>query len=252
MQEILNNLDTFQELLKDEKTDIMDLFRSFGILSDQVKSLNKPIISQNIDEIAALLEALYDGDPKQKLFIALKIGTITNEIKKSQKPDTSLNAIAAGSAAVVGARMLMGAGPLGMLAAGVLGVAGGLLLAKENDQRPLDNVSVLTIAYYLSMYDHHSLFGEGISAIKAFEALGSVLNIKHNTLKSRRDCFDSIIPKEQRVNKNRDSTLCKNTQTNIEEYKKIINTYKTYDEEHMREVIEGLLETYQNKEIKNR
>lgn len=251
MTNILNSLKQFQGLLKDEKLDLIDLYSAFGALQSSLQSLKNHKIDEYTNEISELLEKLYENEQnqKQKLYIALKIGAIIKEVENIQRNSKSINTVvAAGTAAVVGARMLMRAGPLGLLAAGVLGVAGGILLAKENDQRPLDTTGVLTIAYYLSMYDHHNLFGEGVSAIKAFEAIGSVINVSHNTLKSRRDCFDSLIPKEKRVNTKRDSNLC--SDSNAIEYKKIIEAYQSYDEQKMRKKIQDILEEYQEKEIR--
>lgn len=251
MTTIINHLKKFQGLLKDKELDLIDLYSEFGALESSLLALNNNKINEHIKEISELLEKLYDDKDKdkQKLYIALKIGAIIKEVENIDNHDSSIkSALATGTAAVVGARALLKAGPLGMLAAGVLGVAGGLLLAKENNQRPLDSTGVLTIAYYLSMYDHHDLFGKGISAIKAFEAIGSVINVSHNTLKSRRDCFDSLIPKEKRVNKKRDSNLC--SESNAFEYKKIIKEYDGYDEEKMRRKIEDILENYQKKEVR--
>jgi len=183
---------------------------------------------------------------EDKLELFSMFGALENHIKntKSSQSSKTLNAVAAGMTASAGARALMKAGPMGMLAAGVLGVAS-IYILQDNEEPHISNKDLLTIAYYLSRFDHEYLFGLHLSSAKAIDALGDVLNVKPNTIRGKRDYFDSLIPVEQRISTRKGYNEIKSTKI----YEEIITKYEYIsndDEKKMRKIIINILGKYQD------
>jgi len=247
-----NTLQYVQELKKlvtqeniDDK--LFEIASRFGALEN---ALNED------DELAAILNDIknilkkslssgrFDTNDKYELFSMFgKIEYHLEHLIKDSKKKT-FNAAAAGLTAAAGARTLMKAGPMGMLAAGVLGVAGAYILQEGHEEPYISNQDLLTIAYYLSRFDHENLFDLNISSAKAIEALSDVLNVKPNTLRGKRDYFDSLIPQSQRKSNRKGYKEIKSPKVyneTIQKYKHISN------EEEMRKIVIDILKKYQER-----
>ena len=248
MDNALNDIQSLKEILKKENidNDIFEIASRFGALKNALNYDDE--LSSLLNDIENILKkSLQSGgfNMEDKLELFSMFGQLENHLKNSSSHNNKklLNAAAVGMTASAGARALMKAGPLGMLAAGVLGVASTYIL-QDNEEPHISNKDLLTIAYYLSRFDHEHLFGLHISSAKAIEALGDVLNVKPNTLRGKRDYFDSLLPQEQRKSKRKGYDNIKSTQvydTIIEKYNYITN----HDEKKMRKIIIDILGKYQ-------
>lgn len=91
-----------------------------------------------------------------------------------------------------------------VLTAGVVGLGiAGFMLGKKliesyRDSKNFENDNILTIAYYLSRYEHDGLFNHPISFSKAVSIIAEWLSMKPNTLKNKRDYFDTIVEESKR------------------------------------------------------
>jgi hypothetical protein len=244
----LNDIQALKEILKKESidNDIFEIASRFGALKNALAYDDE--LSSVLNDVENILKkSLQNGgfEMEDKLELFSMFGQLENHLKNSAAQDNKklLNAAAVGMSASAGARVLMKAGPMGMLAAGVLGVASSYIL-QDNEEPHISNKDLLTIAYYLSRFDHEHLFGLHISSAKAIEALGDVLNVKPNTLRGKRDYFDSLLPQEQRKSKRKGYDNIKSTQVYdaiIEKYNYITND----DEKKMRKIIVDILAKYQ-------
>jgi hypothetical protein len=249
MNTSVENISELKNILKKENinNDIFEIASRFGAIKNALAY---------DDELAAILndvenilkKSLQSGgfDMEDKLELFSMFGQLENHLKNSSqhKNKKILNAAAAGMTASAGARALMKAGPMGMLAAGVLGVASTYIL-QDNEEPHISNKDLLTIAYYLSRFDHEHLFGLHISSAKAIDALGDVLNVKPNTLRGKRDYFDSLIPNKDRKSDRKGYSEIKSTKIYdaiIEQYSYISND----DEKKMRKIIVDILGKYQD------
>jgi len=181
---------------------------------------------------------------------------IENEYKNKQKiNDNIINDKAKTTAALAAdeaaQRLIKGAGPIGMLAAGALGIASHFLFKSagnddyEEEYYPsISKHDLLIVAYYLSKYDHMILFGPAINSSKVFDAFSDIFNIKANTIRSKRDYFDALIPTEDRVSKRRGYD--KDSLRSIQDYEKIILEYKDDHEENIRKKVLRIIEKYKD------
>ena len=101
---------------------------------------------------------------------------------------------------------------------------------------------LLVVAYYLSKYDHEILFGPAINSSKVFDAFSDIFNIKANTIRSKRDYFDALIPVEDR--KSNRKGYNRDLLRSINDYEQIILQYKDKDEEYTRKMVLNILDTY--------
>jgi hypothetical protein len=250
VENILLDIVNLKNILKKENidNDIFEIASRFGAIKNALSYDDE--LSQLINDIQNILKSsLKNGafDMEDKLELFSMFGALENHIKNdtSNQSNKILNAAAVGMSASAGARVLMKAGPMGMLAAGVLGIASAYIL-QENEEPHISNKDLLIIAYYLSRFDHEHLFGFHISSAKAIEALGDVLNVKPNTIRGKRDYFDSLIPKEDRKTKTRkgynEIKSTKIYEAIIEKYSNITNN----DEKKMRKEIVDILAKYQD------
>jgi len=249
MNENLKNITDLKNILKKENidNDIFEIASRFGAIKNALSYDDE--LSQILNDIENILKvSLQNGsfNMEDKLELFSMFGALENHIKNSNanKNSKTLNAMAAGMTASAGARALMKAGPMGMLAAGVLGVASVYIL-QDNEEPHISNKDLLTIAYYLSRFDHEHLFGLHISSAKAIDALGDVLNVKPNTLRGKRDYFDSLIPSKDRKSNRKGYSEIKSTKV----YEDIIKQYdyiSNDDEKKMRKVIIDILGKYQD------
>lgn len=250
MTNTLKDIADLKAILKKENidNDIFEIASRFGAIKNALS--NDDELSSLLNDIEQILKkSLMNGgfDFEDKLELFSMFGGLENHISSlsSKNTEQMLNAAAVGMSASAGARVLMKSGPLGMLAAGVLGVASTYIL-QSNEEPHIANKDLLTIAYYLSRFDHEHLFGLHLSSAKAIDALGDVLNVKSNTIRGKRDYFDSLIPKEDRKTKTRKGySELKSTKIYdeiIEKYVLITND----DEKKMRKIVVDILEKYQN------
>ena len=250
MKSVIQNIIDLKELLKKDNIDddIYEIASRFGAIKNALS--NEDDLSGILKDIEVILKSsLSNGlfNISEKLELFSMFGSVENHLKynfQNTKLEKGLNATGIAMTASAGARALMGAGPMGMLAAGVLGVAGYYIM-KNNEEPHISNKDLLTIAYYLSRFDHEHLFGLHISSAKAIDAIGDVLNVKPNTIRGKRDYFDSIIPKEQRKSDRKGYSEIKSTKA----YEEIIKKYshiQNEDEKVMRKVIVDVLAKYQD------
>ena len=249
MNEILNNIINLKDILKKDTIDdnIFEIASRFGAIRNALSYDDE--LSSLLNDIENILKkSLKNGsfDMNDKLELFSMFGALENHLKnaKSHNNSKALNAAAAGMTASAGARALMKAGPLGMLAAGVLGVAS-MYILQDNEEPHIANKDLLAIAYYLSRFDHEYLFGLHISSAKAIDALGDVLHVKPNTIRGKRDYFDSLIPSKDRKSQRKGYNDIKSTKI----YDEIINKYSYItndDEKKMRKVVVDILAKYQD------
>lgn len=249
MIENIKNISELKDILKKENinNDIFEIASRFGAIKNALGFDDE--LSSVLNDIENILKKSLQGgsfDMEDKLELFSMLGALENHVKNSDssKNSKTLNAVAAGMTASAGARALMKAGPMGMLAAGVLGVASVYIL-QDNEEPHISNKDLLTIAYYLSRFDHEHLFGLHLSSAKAIDALGDVLNVKPNTLRGKRDYFDSLIPNENRKSDRKGYSEIKSTKIYdaiIEKYSYISND----DEKKMRKIIVDILGKYQD------
>jgi len=245
----LKDIQSLKEILKKEDidNDIFEIASRFGAIKNALSYDDE--LASILNDIGNILKkSLQSGafNMEDKLELFSMFGQLENHLKNSSqhKNKKILNAAAAGMTASAGARALMKAGPMGMLAAGVLGVASTYIL-QDNEEPHISNKDLLTIAYYLSRFDHEHLFGLHISSAKAIDALGDVLNVKPNTLRGKRDYFDSLIPNKDRKSDRKGYSEIKSTKIYdaiIEQYDYISND----DEKKMRKIIIDILGKYQD------
>ncbi len=249
MNENIKNILELKAILKKEdiNNDIFEIASRFGAIKNALAYDDElASILNDIENILKKSLQSGDFDMEDKLELFSMLGALENHVKSSNsnKSSKTLNAVAAGMTASAGARALMKAGPMGMLAAGVLGVASVYIL-QDNEEPHISNKDLLTIAYYLSRFDHEHLFGLHISSAKAIDALGDVLNVKPNTLRGKRDYFDSLIPTKDRKSDRKGYSEIKSTKIYdaiIEQYSYISND----DEKRMRKIIVDILGKYQD------
>ena len=249
MNNSLKDIQSLKEILKKEDidNDIFEIASRFGAIKNALSYDDE--LASILNDIGNILKkSLQSGafNMEDKLELFSMFGQLENHLKNSSqhKNKKILNAAAAGMTASAGARALMKAGPMGMLAAGVLGVASTYIL-QDNEEPHISNKDLLTIAYYLSRFDHEHLFGLHISSAKAIDALGDVLNVKPNTLRGKRDYFDSLIPNKDRKSDRKGYSEIKSTKIYdaiIEQYDYISND----DEKKMRKIIIDILGKYQD------
>lgn len=251
MGNTLTDISDLKNILKKENidNDIFEIASRFGAIKNALRDDDE--LSQLLNEIEQILrKSLLNGkfNFEDKLELFSMFGAVDNHVKSSKSSDKEklLTAVASGMTLSASARVLMNAGPMGMLAAGVLGVAGSYIVEKKNEEPHISNKDLLTIAYYLSRFDHEFIFGEHMSSAKAMDALGDVLNVKPNTLRGKRDYFDSLIPQEDRKTKTRKGY---NEIKSTKIYEDIIARYSYVsndDEKKMRKVIVDILAKYQD------
>jgi len=250
MNNTLTDIYQLKDILKKENidNDIFEIASRFGAIKNALNHDDE--LSEVLNDIEQILKkSLMSGsfDFEDKLELFSQFGALENHLKntESTKENEFLSASATAMSASVGARALMGAGPMGMLAAGVLGVASYYIM-KDNEEPHIANKDLLTIAYYLSRFDHEYLFGIDLSSAKAIDALGDVLNVKPNTIRGKRDYFDTLLPLKDRKTKTRKGySEIKSTKVYddiIEKYSFITND----DEKKMRKVIVDILGKYQD------
>jgi len=245
----LTDIESLKEILKKENinNDIFEIASRFGAIKNALAYDDE--LASILNDVETILKtSLKSGafDMEDKLELFSMFGQLENHLKNSSqhKNKNILNATAMGMTASAGARALMKAGPMGMLAAGVLGVASTYIL-QDNEEPHISNKDLLTIAYYLSRFDHEHLFGLHISSAKAIDALGDVLNVKPNTLRGKRDYFDSLIPNQDRKSDRKGYSEIKSTKI----YDAIIAQYSYIsndDEKKMRKIIVDILGKYQD------
>ena len=249
MNNALNDIQSLKEILKKENinNDIFEIASRFGAIKNTL-AYDDDLASLLNDVENILKKSLQSGgfDMEDKLELFSMFGQLENHLKNSSehKNKKLLNAAAVGMTASAGARALMKAGPMGMLAAGVLGVASTYIL-QDNEEPHISNKDLLTIAYYLSRFDHEHLFGLHISSAKAIDALGDVLNVKSNTLRGKRDYFDSLVESSLRKSDRKGYNEIKSTKV----YDEIIKKYRYIsndDEKKMRKIIVDILGKYQD------
>jgi len=250
VKKVIEDIIDLKEVLKknDINDDMYEIASRFGAIKNALSSEDD--LAEILNDIEIILKnSLTNGafDISEKLELFSMFGSLENHLKNTSitsEYEHGLNATGVAMSASAGARALMGAGAMGMLAAGVLGVAGYYIM-KNNEEPHISNKDLLTITYYLSRFDHEHLFGLHISSAKAIDALGNVLNVKPNTIRGKRDYFDSILPKKQRKSERKGYSEIKSTKIYdeiIEKYNYITNE----DEKEMRKVIVDVLTKYQN------
>ena len=175
MQKIILNIINLKEILKkdDINDDIYEIASRFGAIKNALSLEDE--LSQMLNDIENILKtSLTNGkfDISEKLELFSMFGSLENHLKNNSnisEYEHGLNATGVAMSASAGARALMNAGPMGMLAAGVLGVASYYIM-KNNEEPHISNKDLLTIAYYLSRFDHEHLFGLHLSSAKALDA----------------------------------------------------------------------------------
>jgi len=249
MANTLKDISNLKSILKKENidNDMFEIASRFGAIKNALSFDDE--LSQLLNDIEnilkkSLMSGAFNFEDKLELFSML--GALENHVKKSDNNDNNklLNSVAGGLTASAGARVLMKAGPMGMLAAGVLGIATTYIL-QENEEPHIANKDLLTIAYYLSRFDHEHLFGLHLSSAKAIDALGDVLNVKPNTIRGKRDYFDSLLPLDKRKSSRKGYNEIKSTKV----YEEIIEKYNYItndDEQKMRKIIVDILGKYQD------
>lgn len=249
MHNILEDIQTLKEILKKENIndEIFEIAFRFGAIKNALSFDDELVALLNeIENILrkSLMNNTFKMEDKLELFSMF--GQIENHLKSNlvHKNNKLINDTTIGMTASAGAKVLMKAGPMGLLAAGVLGVANTYIL-QNNEEPHISNKDLLTIAYYLSRFDHEHLFGLHISSAKAIDALGNVLNVKPNTLRGKRDYFDSLLPNELRKSDRKGYNEIKSTKI----YDEIIQQYdyiSNEDEKKMRKAIVDILGKYQD------
>ncbi|RLA78380.1 MAG: hypothetical protein DRG78_15250 [Epsilonproteobacteria bacterium] len=250
MNNTLIDISQLKDILKKENIDkdIFEIASRFGAIKNTLSHDDE--LSEVLNDIEQILKkSIMSGnfDFEDKLELFSQFGALENYLKsiESTKKNEFLGASTTAMSASVGARALMGAGPMGMLAAGVLGIASYYIM-KDNEEPHIANNDLLTIAYYLSRFDHEYLFGLHLSSAKAIDALGDVLNVKPNTIRGKRDYFDTLLPLKDRKTKTRKGySEIKSKKA----YDKIIEKYSFItndDEKKMRKVIVDILGKYQD------
>ena len=129
------------------------------------------------------------------------------------------------------------------LGLGALGFAVGKAFVDANrSSKNLENNDILTVAYYLSMYNHDYLFNNHISATKAIENIARILNLKPNTLRNKRDYFDAFLALKG-IQTNSKRKGYQNAKLS-KQYDDIINKYKNLNEEEIRTKTIKILNNY--------
>lgn len=212
------------------------------------ENINKKL--ESIEENLILIEEK-DEIKKVKFRIAMNIGEIENLLNESDLEKQSLldidslvekkeimNPAVAGTVTTIAAA-LMRTSPLGILAAGLLGTLGAKVI-NDSNRAKASTSDLLVIGYYLSMYDHESIFGKDVSSAKAIESIAFALNVNANTLRGKRDYFDTLIPAEKRKSKRKGYLEIKSTAV----YDSIIKEYSQYDEKKIREKVIEIIKKY--------
>ena len=251
MKFVIENVIDLKEILKKDNIngDIYEIASKLGAIKNELSHDNDlTILLNDIENIlkTSLTQSKFDISDKLELFSML--GALESHLKNSNSSDNTfehtLNTSSVAMTASAGAKVLMKAGPMGMLAAGVLGVAGYYIM-QNNEEPHISNKDLLTLAYYLSRFDHEFLFGLHISSAKALDALGDVLHIKPNTIRGKRDYFDSLLPQQDRSSERKGYSEIKSTKI----YDEIIDNYKyisNNDEKKMRKIVIDILAKYQD------
>jgi hypothetical protein len=129
------------------------------------------------------------------------------------------------------------------LGLGALGFVVGKAFADANrSSESLENNDILTVAYYLSRYDHTYLFNHSISATKAIENIAKILKLKPNTLRNKRDYFDAFLASKG-IKTNSQRNGYQNAKLS-KQYDDIINQYKNSNEEDIRTKTIKILNQY--------
>jgi hypothetical protein len=129
------------------------------------------------------------------------------------------------------------------LGLGALGFVVGKAFADANrSSESLENNDILTVAYYLSRYDHNYLFDHSVSATKAIENIAKILKLKPNTLRNKRDYFDAFLALRG-IKTNSKRRGYQNARLS-KQYDDIINQYKNSNEEAVRTKIIKILNEY--------
>ena len=220
---------------------LIDILKLVGQLKQLITQSQSQKDLQHIEEI--IESAMKGGNIEigERMKLVELLTTIqstfnTSHIKKKQTNDL-FEAGAKAAVAATAARALIGAGPFGMLAAGALGIASHFLFNEENEEelehfKTISQTDLLTIAFYLSKFDHEILFGPSINISKAFEALANIFDIKANTIRTKRDYFDALIPSKDRVSNRKGFEA--STLRSIGVYEQIIDKYRNSTEEEVR------------------
>lgn len=186
---ILNIKNKLKNYDYDSDKDLLSLISDFKFLEEEIENNFKSSLVENFKKINTILESAFHDDTLEKkdVFILLQeimyIDKVLNtsvtpnkEIKKDSDSGSTIGNVIAGVALTA------------------LGFAvGAAILDSSRSTESLENSNILTIAYYLSKYDHDSLFDNSISATKAIEIIANEVNVKPNTLRNKRDYFDAFL-----------------------------------------------------------
>lgn len=255
MKEYFEVTNSFKKLLQkyNAEEDSFEIIVSFGNMNSKLNELNNENINKKLESIEENLILLDEKEEikKVKFRIAMNIGEIENllneedlekqsviNIDRLKQKKEKINPAVVGTIASM-STLLMRTSPLGILAAGLLGTIGAKVINEQNRAKAT-TADLLVIGYYLSMYDHEGIFGEGISSAKAIESIAFALNVNANTLRGKRDYFDSIIPQEKRKSKRKGYSDIKSTAV----YDAIIEEYSNYDENKVRNEVISIIEKY--------
>lgn len=218
--------------------DLFFLISSFKYLEEKMPNNFKTSLSENFKTVNKILEFAFINNrslEQKNIFELLQEilyieKTLTIDIKPSNNSDSGLtfSKVAAG------------------IALGALGFAvGKSILDSSRSTQNLENDDVLSVAYYLSKYDHDNLFDRQISAAKAIEAISEILKIKANTLRNKRDYFDAFL-----AQKNIETKSSRKGYPNVtpsKQYENIINKFINANEEDVRNKVIKILNSLKNK-----
>lgn len=236
---ILDIKNKLQNFNAESNEDLFFLISSFKYLEERMPPNFKDSLTENFKTINKILEFAFINNKsleQKNIFELLREvlyieKTLTMDIKPSKNDSDSgltFGKVAAG------------------LALGALGFAvGKSILDSSRSTQNLENDDILSVAYYLSKYDHDNLFDKQISAAKAIEAISEILNIKPNTLRNKRDYFDAFL--NQKGIETKSSRRGYQKATLSVQYENIINKYMNLNEEDVKNKIIKILQNLKNK-----
>ena len=235
MEELIQEIkDKLQNFDNNKSEDLFFLIGNFKHLEKSLTSYKNEELNQSFKVINKILENAFNQNTLEQnnifellqeiLYIEKFVTNIESTSSNNNSNDT-LKKVAIG------------------LGLGTLGFAVGKAFVDSNrSSKNLENNDVLTVAYYLSMYDHDYLFNNHISATKAIENIGRILNLKPNTLRNKRDYFDAFLALKG-IYTNSKRKGYQNAKLS-KQYDDIINKYKNLNEEEIRTKTIKILNNY--------
>jgi len=237
MKDLIKEIkDKLQRFDNKQSEDLFFLIGNFKHLEKILTQYNDEGINQTFKFINKILKQAFnqnileDNNIFELLQETLYIQKFINDLEKkssSNKNNNKVRNVAIG---------------VGLTAMGF--AVGKAFINSNRSSKNLENPEILTISYYLSRYDHDNLFDHPISAAKAIENIAKILNIKPNTLRNKRDYFDTFLNAKGIKTKSERKGYSNAKLTKL--YDEIINQYHSEKEEKIRTKIISILNNYSN------